>query len=57
MQRLCLVRYVTLVYAEVMPSVLQWHMQRLYLMCYVTLVYAEVMPSALCYISICRGYA
>jgi len=49
--------YVTLVYAEVMPSVLQWHMQRLYLMCYVTLVYAEVMPSALCYISICRGYA
>jgi len=42
MKRLYLMCYVTVVNAEVMPTVLQWHMQTLYLMCYD---------------GICRGYS
>ena len=48
--------YVTVVNAEVMPTVLRWHMQTLYLMCYVTMAYADVIPNVLCYDGICRRY-
>jgi len=47
--------YVTLVYAEVMPSVLQWHMQRLYLS--VMLYWYMQRLCLVRYDGICRGYA